>query len=735
VVAFWAGLALAALPLVLAVKLETNASSLLSTGDAQWGFYQESMEQFGGDEVIVVALEGPEEYDAETLRLVGELSARLEGHPGVRRVDSLSTTPIVSVRDDGSVDFSPAVSRGAIESPEGRARIRDAAESDRIAPRSLVSDDGSVLAVNVLLDRAWDDQASVVEEIEAALVGRNAWVSGVPIFETEVGPETQREVLLFVPVTLLSMLAILGLLFRSLFVILIPLVSSAVGSLLVLAAMGLLQEPLTIVGILLPSILLALGCAYVMHVLTAFGDCVDDESRVRALSRVGGPIALSGLTTMLGFLAMAIVRIDAIRGIGLFGALGVFIVTVASLTLAPAMICLRPGSISSSRLSAWLRNFGGGWWVEALMVRRKGIIGGWLILCVVASFGLSALTIETDGTKWWSKGSKVRDDYEAIRERLSGISPMNVVIDGKGQRRVSEPEVIEKIRQLSAYLSGFAEVGKVISVADPIQQIHEGFVGAVGGRLPGSRGEIEQYLLLLESVDHIGDLISDDRRSANILLRLDNNGSHYLLELAAAAEAWWKEFGPSDFDVQTTGIMFEFARSEDAIAKGQLAGLSLALGAVFVVLFALFRSPMVVLVGLIPNVVPLLVAFGSLGLLGLSLDAGTACLGSLAIGIAVDDTIHVMVRWREEWTRRESVIEVLSETFREVLPALVFSTVLIAVGFGVIAFSEFSLTRNLGWVTALIVVLCLVADITLLPALLSVRRSESQEDAGSLVSG
>jgi hypothetical protein len=107
----------------------------------------------------------------------------------------------------------------------------------------------------------------------------------------------------------------------------------------------------------------------------------------------------------------------------------------------------------------------------------------------------------------------------------------------------------------------------------------------------------------------------------------------------------------------------------------------------------------------------------------------------LAIGIAVDDTIHVMVRWREEWTRRESVIEVLSETFREVLPALVFSTVLIAVGFGVIAFSEFSLTRNLGWVTALIVVLCLVADITLLPALLSVRRSESQEDAGSLVSG
>jgi predicted RND superfamily exporter protein len=250
--------------------------------------------------------------------------------------------------------------------------------------------------------------------------------------------------------------------------------------------------------------------------------------------------------------------------------------------------------------------------------------------------------------------------------------------------------------------------------------MHEGFMGAPGAPLPTRRDLIEQYLLLLESKPQIQDLITPDHDRANVLMRVDDNGSASLLDVAAQAQEWWSARGVEGYSARATGIMYEFARAEDEIARGQIRGLGLALIAVAVILFAVLRSARLALISLIPNAVPVAIAFGLMGFLGIALDAGTILVGNLALGIAVDDTLHLANRYHDRVKSGDSSVEALGWALDRVLIPVAYTTFCVALGFAVLGLSGFTFTRNLGLLTAGILVLCLFADVILLPALLLV---------------
>lgn len=717
----WALLAVVAGAGVARLEFATAPSSFLDRLSPEWNFYQGSLDRFGGDEIVVIALEADAPFDPETLADVARLSRELAALPGVRRVDSLSTVPIVRVRADGVLDLSPALPDDP-ESEPGAAlaeRVRAAVSGDRIVSGSLVSPDGRTFAMNLLLDgAAGEAQAVIVEAAYAAVEGRRGWVSGVPVYEHRVGESTSREILTFVPVTLGLMGVLLWLAFGSAVALLVPAVTSGLGAWLILGLMGAMGEPITLTGMILPSVLLALGCAYVMHLLVAARGVRGADALECALAPVVAPVAISGLTTAVGFFAIMTIRIDAIRSLGVYGGVGVIVVLLVALTVAPALLARIPLAEGRAPLHAWIRGRLAPALLELLARRRVAIVLFWAALLALSAFGTARIRVETDAVLWWPPGSEMRTHYDEIRDRLSGISPMNVVIDATGDRRVIEPDVLASVDALAAHLAEHPKVGKVLSVADPLRQLHGGYVEDPSQPLPEGERLVAQYLLLLDSVDPIHDAISFDRYSANVLIRADDNGSRTLLEIAGVAEAWWAENGPEDFSAQVTGIMFEFARSEEAIAWGQIRGLSLALLAIGVILLVLFRDLRVAAVALVPNVASLSLIYGWMGLAGIPLDGGTVCMGSLALGIAVDDTIHVVSGYRLRRGAGASARAAMADTFDHVLPALVFTTVAISLGFTALTLSEFMLTRNLGLVTAVVVAICLVADTTLLPAVL-----------------
>jgi len=750
---FWLALLVISIPGLLQLSVETSTESVLDKKDPAWAFYQRSQDLFGGDESVVVGLKSSAPFHPDALRAVGELASRFEGAPGVRRVDSISTQPIVLVDSDGTLHLDPA-SEGFGEDPTLTVDLVGLrALQDRILPRLVLSDTGDVLAVNLLLERNPSTfYEGLLREVksgmaELAPAGHSVWLSGVPVFQYQTSRQTQRELLAFAPLAVLCIGGLIALAFRSFRPAAFLLGSGAVGNALMLSAIGASAIPLSFTMVILPPIVLALAAAYGMHPLTAAASCGasadgrrDDNARRQELSEsLGGvatPVALSGLTTAIGFLASSVIEIDAVRFVGAFGALGVLAVVALTLTALPACLSLWPLPARQPRGFSWLRESMTARLTRLATQSRRLTILVWGALAFVAALGLRDVSVDTDATRWFREGTMVRDHYEEIRAQLSGISPMNVVIEVEEASAVGvlAPELLVAIDQLSDYLESLPEVGKSISIADPLRQIHAGFAGAGsrGPGLPGSSALAEQYLLLLESVEQIDDLVTGDRQQANVALRVDNNGSAQLLAVAAAAEAWWREHGPPRTSARATGVMFEFGRAQDAIAWGQATGLAVALACIGVLLFAVFGRVAATAATLAPNLLPLLGIYGFMGFAGIPLDAGTVLVGSLALGIAVDDTVHLASAYYGEVEHSEPA-EALRRSIQKVLPALTYTTLIVGLGFFLLAFSQFSFIRNLGVLMAAVMALCFVADIQLLPALmtLSGRAAETDEVKGA----
>jgi predicted RND superfamily exporter protein len=664
------------------LRIETTTGSVLNRATPEWAFYQHSQALFGGDEFLTVAIEGRTAWDEEALRRVA--------------AEGLA------------------------------AEVRERLRLDRVAPDSLVSDGGRVFALNVMLESdAEGAYPAIFQGIDAALTGTRAWVSGVPTFRLHASETTRAELLFFVPITIGLIGVLLFVVFRSLAAVLIPLLTSGGGALVLLGVMGSLDNPLTLTTAILPSIILALGCAYVMHLLTAAAG-VPRGDLERALEPVALPIALSGLTTTIGFVAISMVRIDAIRFVGGYGALGVLAVLLLSLTAAPAALALFPIAPAPAprrrRLEEGLCTR-----IVATSLRRgRWLLVGWAVILLLLGTGLARVQVETDATRWFPQGHEIRDAYEAIRARLSGISPVNVVIESENGAPVTEPASLAAIDALSTFLAGQPEVGKSLSMADPLRQLHGGFSGDSSQPLPDERAMVEQYLLLLESVEQLEDLVTDDRKAANILVRADDNGSAHLLGIGRKVASWWEAHGVDGYRATTTGVMYEFGRATDEVSQGQIRGLVFALGAIALVLFGLFRNGRLALVALLPNAVPVVMIFGFMGLAGLPVDAGTVLVGSFALGVAVDDTIHVVSAFHSEAQTGLGNGEALRAGLRRVLPALLYTTGIVSLGFLVLAASDFTFTRNVGLLTAAAMLICLLADLTLLPALLLRLKSSGQ---------
>jgi predicted RND superfamily exporter protein len=715
----WAAVLTVALLGLVRLEIDTTTSSFLDRGHPAWLAYQESLASFGGDEFLTIAIEADTPYQETTLQAVYDLTDELERLPGVRRVDSLRTVPIIEARPDGSLSLAPALEDGVPKGSQGLAALAARVRKDRIAPRNLVSDNERVFAINVMFDEDVDGaRDEALARAEVLVEGHNAWISGVPVFRTKVNHRTGTELLIFVPLTLAVIGGVLLLAFGRLWSVVVALATAACGTVVALGAMGATDTPISLSTAILPSILLALGCAYVMHVLTAARGHSAGAEQAAQITAVARPVALSGLTTAIGFLAMATIRVTAIRELATYGAVGVFAVVAASLTLAPALLGLRPLDRSGSGLGDWLENGLAPRLVVWVRRRARSIAIGWLAASFVVGLGVYRLTIETDIILWFAKGTEIRDSYESIRERLAGISPMNVVVSSVDGESVTEPRALAAIDAMARYLEGRPEIGRAISVADPLRQIHRSFGGNGDGGLPGTRALTEQYLLLLESVEQIDDVITSDRHRANVVLRVNVNGSKRLVAVGELAEDWWAENGPAGFDARATGIMYEFGRAEEEIALGQIRGLMIAFGVLGIILLATLRSLPGAIGALAPNVLPLAATYGFMGMVGIPLDAATVCVGCIALGIAVDDTIHITTRYGELRTEGRDVDDALLQTFQRVLPPVVFTTIAVGTGFAVLGLSEFTLVHNFGLVTAAMVVLCLIADLTLLPAVL-----------------
>ncbi|HET6304204.1 MAG TPA: MMPL family transporter [Myxococcota bacterium] len=726
----------------LRLAIDPSTEPLLPTRDPARELYREAVLDFGADEVFVIAMETDDVFRAERLARLRRTTDAIARLPGVRGVQSL--TDVLCFRWEPAnawIEVRPFLEEIPSD-PAALAELRRRALGDPLYRRNLVSDDGRAAAINVSFRETTDREfiASGLDATIRAILDAESdadvrfHVAGRPHVKVAVYERMLRDLRLLVPLAIAAMAGVLAVVFGSRRGVVIPLATVLLATLWTFGAMALVGRPLNVITSLLAPTLIAVGSVYGVHLLARFEEESLDarsprEAALRSLEGERAPLLIAGTTTVIGFGALVPSGVPAVFELGAFSVLGVAAVTLLSMSAVPAALALLPparaagpGGLhrASERLGAAFDAALTA--IASFAIRRdRAILVAWSALALGAALLVPRIVVDTDYLSFFDAADPIRRDFESVNRLLSGAVPIYVPLRSDSEGRFRDPELLRALETLESRAAEIPGVSRVESVVDTLRVLNRALAGddPREERIPESRGAVTE-LLFLAPKGHLTRLTNANQSHANLLVRTGAVGTAAVNELATRlGELLEDGVLPADVAAGVTGNAILLARSADALARSQPGSVGLAAGAILGLVTLGLRSWRLGLVAMVPNLVPVLCFFGLLGLGVAPLSLPTSLIGSVALGITIDDTVHTLVRYRSE--RRAGLspeAAVLLTTRRVGRPIATTSLVLVA-GFLVIALSGFATLREFGALSALTMTICLVCDLTLLPALLA----------------
>ena len=721
------------------LRVDPSLDAMLPEDDLGRRFYESLLERFGSDDSLVIALEDDKLFSLAGFDRVRRVTRRIEQVEGVHHVDSLATA--VRLRGiDGDVEVSSFGDEQNADYP----RLREELLADPLLAGTLVSRDGRATAIVVTFERMSEErfqqQALDLRVLEAAreqAPGVDVWMAGTPYVKAEITRILMSELAFMVPAILALMAALSYAFFRSVAESLIPVASVVLAMLWTLGVMGWTGHALNIVTTLIPPLVLIVGFAYAVHVVSAYGKerarepaCVNPRKLVaRSLGRVGFAVFFTGLTTAAGFLSLTASSLEVIRGFGIYAVVGVAASLISSLSFVPVALALagptsRPERHSpGQRLDRALR------WLGARSLRhRQGILIGGGLLFVSSLVASTRLEVNMEVIGNFDEHSSVRQGYEAINDLFEGANLFYVMIAASEPEAFLEPENLALVADVQEWLEQQPEIGGTTSMVDHLRVLHQAFRNGrpEERRLPETR-RLTAQLLLLGANEELDDLVDRSHRTATILVRSSATSSRDFDQLGSRIDARLAEL-PAHLDGRATGNAMLLTRVSDAISRGQALSLLAACGMIGVILCLYFGSLRTGLVALVPNVLPVAFYFGVMGATGVTLNNATALMGSIVLGIAVDDTIHFLVHFRRAARRLGDRTRAAAEALAEVGRPVSYTTVAICLSLGIVATSALETQAHFGALGALTLAFAWAVDVVFTPALCTILRVEQRPD-------
>jgi uncharacterized protein len=716
------------------LELDPALDRLIAEEGPDYELYEEVRRRFGNDDNLIVALLADDIFTEDMLRRVARMTERFQDVDGVRRVTSLSTAPNIRGAD-GELQLEPFV-------PEPGEPLGDLAELRRqvienpIYAGNLVSVDGRatafVIEVRDMPEREFN-RSGIDREIMAIAEEEKGpaevFLTGPPRIKAETSRTLVSDTQFVVPVAFLITLVVALFSFRNLRGVLVPASTIAISLIWTLGAMTWAGRPLTLVTTILPPLLLSIGFAYAVHVLSAFNDAVRHDKHeampdgpvAAALAEVGLPLFLTGLTTAVGFVSLTVSPIGAITEFGVFATLGVVAAIFITMTYTPAVLQLLPipknvaAGTEPGKLDRMFEK------LALFDVHHRGrLFAATAVVCVVTVYGLSRIEVGNDLVGYFLPGAPVRVHFETINDRLGGANSFHVVLEANQRDAFKEPRNLEIVEELQIWLEERPEVGSVTSLVDYVKVINWGFHDNDPDHLaiPETAAMTDQ-LLFFGTNEDLEQFVDSRYQMTRILVRARTADSTILRRLNEAIQIRLDAALPEEISGKPTGNIVLVNKAIDDIARGQAESLTVAFVAIYLILSLLFASFRVGFVALIPNAVPVMVYFGAMGLLDIPLNTITGLVACIVLGIAVDDSIHYMTRFSECARAQADETAGTVEALRAVGRPMTYTSIGLCLGFLVLIFTNLQPFIHFGALSAFTLFLAWLIDVTLTPALCS----------------
>ncbi len=707
----------------LKLSVDSGMERLLPTGDAARVRYDRTVSQFGSDRSLVAVMVVDDVFTAPVFEQIDAITRELVRLPGVADVASLASVPNPK-SDDDTLDLATFTESGLAD-PARMPALRDDLANHPLYRGVLVSEDARAAAFIVSLREGSDADLDAVTDQVRAVVTRVATgavhLTGASVVKRATAELLLRELRFAVPAVFAFAALVLVVAFGSLRGVVFGVLAMGLSVGMVLGVLGWLERPLNLVTVIVPPFVITLGLAYAMHVLEAFTETTSGTRQERAgyaVRQVGVAVAVTALTTAAGLAALGIHPLAAIREFGWLALLGIVFSGGLSIVLLPALLAVAgpparrapPGAAGFYRVGDRLAAF-------ALRRRREVLLVGLLFLAF-ALLSLFRLSVGTAYIENLPEDHVARRDFEAIDRFFGSATGLLVAIETNHRDAVLEPELLTEIEAFQNWLYEQPEVAGSVSIVDHLKVLNAGLMGPEEGFVLPDSAELAKQLLIFGGGDALNDVSDAAFRRTLIRVRATTPDTRELASLVTRIESRAKSL-PAGVGAAITGEAVLLAETLSRIARGQVQSMLAALLFIYIVLAALFSSLRVGLLALLPNALPIAFYFGVLALAGIPLTPSTSLIACIALGIAVDDTIHYLVRFNAEARRTTREDEATRLALRAVIRPVTFTTLALCLGFLVFTGSDLQNQVQFGALAASTLAFAWLIDVTLTPALCS----------------
>ena len=677
--------------------------------------YNEFKKLFGSDEIIRIVVKGVNVFEAGTFEKVTRISEEVSRIKGIRRIISL---PEIKK----NIDIS-----GKLSLEEFADRIRPV----ELFQRNLISDDFKSTSLTLILSDHADHKAIIQQVkciIETESHGLTTYQIGIPVVSEALSNLTRKDILLLMPISILMFLIILSLLYRNINCVLLPMICVIIALIWTFGLMALYGIPLSMLTVMVPIFLLAIGVTYYLHICSeylAFSQTCRDPVQVARLtfSSIAFPTFLAALTTIIGFGSLWINQIPAIREFSFFSCFGILSILVVLFTLYPAALVMLPLPLKMA--PGFVAHFFDGLVKKIITLNLNWqhitlpLIIGLSVFCLA---GVFRIQVETNPMSYLKADMPVSQHFHDIYKDLSGSFPLNVIMEGNGADYFETPAHVNQILQAQRILEKLPGVDKAMSYADYLMLVNYAMnqfdpkFYAIPEEAFEIRMLINNYKMLLGQ-DMLTSFMNPEFSKANILLLTHIASSNEFLDARKNILSIMREQFPSSI-WQVTGLGMSIASSSQLLTRGQIQSLMLTLAIIFCIMLIFFMSFKVGGISILPNMFPIVINFGAMGWIGIELSMVTSLIAGIAIGMAVDDIIHYLVRYNQKFKAHMDKKLALENTLQHIGNQMIFSSVAVCAGFFILVFSSFKATAIFGIMMVIIMFSGLFADIVILPSLM-----------------
>ena len=707
------------------ITINSDIISSLPDDDPAAKLYKNIGTKFGGNDMGMIALETDNIFTAEVLEHVKQITDSLKITEGVSTVTSI--TDVLDIKsDEFGIEIGKLVDEYDLPKTQSQLdSLKDYVFSKEMYKGSIVSEDGTATLVIFTMLDGTDKEAlakDIRKKVEALNLPEKLYFGGLPMMMNDISDLMLSDIIWLIPIVFILIAFILFLSFKTARGVILPLLTAGIAVIWTIGLMVLTGYELTMISNQIPIILLAVGSAYTIHVLNRINQAKETDRKkalIKALAYIIVPVVLAALTTSVGFISFIFgAYLTMIKDFGIFTSLGTLFALILSVFFVPAVISAlsmykkqKDEPVETEKKDFLsdkiLRPL-----VNLLFKHPKYTLTFWGILLLLSIGGIFLIKTSVNMQDYFKKDNPTRVSENIMQEKFGGSQPVFVVFRGDMQ----SPEVLQTMIKTEDYMKKFPDISTTQSVADLVEQMNDAM--GEGKKIPDEKEKIEQLWFLLDGQDIMSQLVSDELDEGIIQSKFASNDSKNMEDFVGYMNKFIKENSSENCKIELTGMPSVYVKMNDSLLKSQAGSLIIAILFVFIIVAFILSSPAKGIMATIPIISTIVILFGFMGFAGISLDIATVLVASVALGIGIDYSIHVITHFNHGLKETGNIDKALENTIMVSGKAIIINVVSVAAGFLVLLFSQMVPLQNFGLLVALSMFGSGLGALTLLPVIL-----------------